>query len=90
MIDENYAAVIGDGDTIDQIGGEGEWYVKEAHPLGVIFGIQEEDDGRLKSLLEDLNLNFGVNGKCEKRQRKGNGGGAEGGDIRVVCSSNGS
>lgn len=47
------------------------WYSEEAHPLGVLFGINERDDTKIITVVEDLNLNFGVNKKRVKRQKSG-------------------
>lgn len=49
--------------------GDNPWYVDEARPLGELFGIQERDDAKTKGLLEDLNLNYGLNGKREKKKK---------------------
>lgn len=45
----------------------GEWFDMEAHPLGQCFVMERLEESRLKELLIDLNLNFGVHGKQEKK-----------------------
>lgn len=47
----------------------GDWYEEEALLLGVVFSILEREVKRSKDLLEDLNLNFGANGKCSKKRK---------------------
>lgn len=58
-----------------------DWYNEEALPLGDLFSIQEIDNANFKTLLKDLNLNFGSNGKCYKK-RGIEGGGSIGDHIQ--------
>lgn len=66
----------------------GEWYNEEAKSIGDLFGFQKLDNANLKCLLEDLNLNFGSNGKCCKKSRK-NGEGSDCEGIREDVVFNG-
>lgn len=48
-----------------------DWFEEEARLMGNLFVIDQSEGEQLKHLLQDLHLNFGVNGKAAKRQKDG-------------------
>lgn len=55
--------------VVEVHGGDNDWFIEEALPLGILFDVQEKEDERLKGILEDLNINFGENGKCLQKRK---------------------
>lgn len=47
-----------------------DWFVEEMLPLERLFRVQESEDEKLKVILEELNMDFGVNSKCIKNGEK--------------------
>lgn len=58
IIEDNTALVAAEQESSRHLTNS-EWFEDEALPLGNFFGFDKLDEGRIKSLLQDLNLDFG-------------------------------
>lgn len=58
-----------------------DWYDEEARPLGLLFGAERIEEERIKLLWQNLNLNFGSNGKPQKKLGRIDIGEAEGNNL---------
>lgn len=61
---------VADDPAITENSGACKWVGKEAQLLGDLFAVHESESARCCALLEKVHLNFGENGRCEKKKKR--------------------